>query len=544
MNLVNLSRRQWIFLGCCVLLWIAVFSHMAPDFGGTDVYLFRDAACNDVLGHGFRTASFEGSHSFLPVLYSSYTPGSLWLFEPFARAFGCNSMAEQASAFCWTFLADLVALLIVIRFTRAGWLRWLNVILLGALLPFGFETFESDRPEAPALILLVVLAFLMRRPPAWRRVILVALLGGAGFLIEPFAGVVAVLLITGWLALSAFAPWFPEDTSTSGTARATAFLVRGTIAGVCFLLPVAATAAVFYHQDPSSLRRFYHQATVAGVERTTAYRTGDFSEQSAAPPASVPARPRHSFLLKYRSAAAVHLSLGAAHLLEMAGCSLIVLAWLLLLARSPGAWRARLALALLGFSLFVVPLVVFPLQGNYLFLGAAAFPALLAVNWSQVRGALRSSSLIPWFLAANFLICLPASALQVVRRWETLASYRYAQRQSEILSAWLTAHPLKGKVVLVPAGAYFLYKPVAGDIYNPDYLSREENSASVGAVVNCYTATRAFQPSSLSLPTMVAGGQWRLLSSAGQGVHITLLHRNLMSRNWGWGCDIYVPADR
>src|SRR6202000_2242971 len=75
---LRLSFPEKIVLLLALIFWVAFSAYATPGFAGTDVYLFRDAACNLIHGSGFRTASFEHSHSFQPLLYSSYTPLTQW----------------------------------------------------------------------------------------------------------------------------------------------------------------------------------------------------------------------------------------------------------------------------------------------------------------------------------------------------------------------------------------------------------------------------------------------------------------------------------
>jgi hypothetical protein len=110
----------------------------------------------------------------------------------------------------------------------------------------------------------------------------------------------------------------------------------------------------------------------------------------------------------------------------------------------------------------------------------------------------------------------------------------------EQLREYLERHPLNGRVALVPASHYYLYKGVAGNIYNPAYLSYREDPAQVGAVVNCYRVTKDFQPGTLPLPEFVAHRSWERISTAQDALTISLLGHKLISRNWGLGCDIYV----
>ena len=90
------SRGELLFLSAAALIWLAILCWLPPNMGGTDDYMFRDPACNFAAGLGFRSASVDHAHSFQPMLYSHYTPLSLWLFIPVAKFFGCKTLIGQS----------------------------------------------------------------------------------------------------------------------------------------------------------------------------------------------------------------------------------------------------------------------------------------------------------------------------------------------------------------------------------------------------------------------------------------------------------------
>ncbi len=530
------TRLEWLFLGVCGLLWIAVVAILPPNAGATDVYLFRDAAFNLLAGHGFRTASFEHSHSFIPLLYSSYTPGTQWAFAGVAKFLGTGELTARVYPCIWAAIADMAALFAGLRFLAVRWQRWVFLALHGLVMPFGVMGPMGERPEAVSFTVLVLLVLTMRRRPGAGVAAVAGLLGGAAFLCEPFAGVVAVLLIAGWLfcaGLFGEAPAKPEG-----------FAAQSAIAALMFLLPIAITAGAFYQKDRMSLQRFWQQATLAGVGRQVNYSGGEATAESkggvGATPSAAATSGRRSLLQKYTDALSFHRALGPTHLFGFAGAGVIGLVWVAILVTAKGPWQGVFALMLAGFACFVFPFMVFPLQGTYLALTGVLFPVLLAADWASVRTSLRNAAIIPALLAVSVIAALPASGIDVLMGWESRASYSLAKQQVEQLQAYLKEHPLNGKVALVPTGHYYLYKDGAGNVYNPSYLSYQEDPAQVGAVVNCYRSTGNFQPGTLPLPEFVAHRSWERISTAQDAVTISLFGHKLMSKNWGMGCDIYV----
>ena len=529
------TRLEWLLLAGCGLLWIAVLAILPPNAGATDVYLFRDPAFNLLTGHGFRTASFEHSHSFIPLLYSSYTPGTQWAFAGVAKLLGTGALTARVYPCIWAAIADVVALFAGLRFLAVRWQRWVFLALIGLVMPFGVMGPMGERPEAVSFAVLVLLVLAMRRRPGSGSAALAGLLGGAAFLCEPFAGVVAVVLIAGWLFCAGL---FGETTTKPG-----GFAAQSAIAALTFLFPIAITAGAFYQEDPQSLQRFWQQATLAGVGRQVNYSGGEATVSKSgigATTSAAGASGRQSLFQKYRDALSFHRALGPTHLFGFAGAGVFGLAWVAILVKAKGPWQGVFALMLAGFACFVFPFMVFPLQGNYLALTGALFPVLLAANWASVRRSLLSAAIIPALLAVSAVSELPASGLVMLMGWESRASYSLAQLQVEQLRGHLKEHPLNGKVALVPPGQYYLYKGAAGNIYNPAYLSYQEDPAQVGAVVNCYRSTGNFQPGTLPLPEFVADRSWERISTAQDTVTVSLFGHRLMSKNWGMGCDIYV----
>jgi hypothetical protein len=530
------TKWEGLFVALCGVVWLIVLAQLPPNLGGTDVYLFRDAAWNWLEGRGFATASFEHSSSFTPVLYSSYTPGTQWVFAGIGKLVGTGPGLVRVYGFLFALIADLVALCAGLRFLPAGWPRRVFLALVGISLPFGFAMPLVDRPEPVSFAVLVLLCLAMRLRVGVASAALAGLLGGLGFLCEPFAGVLAVLLIGGWLLLA----------GVGSGGRLGGFALQAIVAALFFVLPVAITAQAFYRLDPQSLQRFWHQATAAGVNRQANYSASDLSPAGSGAPAEAPtstATGHPSPLKKYREALAFHRGLGPIHELALAGFAAIALVWagLLLLARGP--WQSRCALLLAGLACLVFPVVAFPLQGNYLTLTGLLLPVLLAADWASARRSLREPLVIPALLAISALATLPSSGIDVLMGWESRASHALAARQAALLQKHIEEHPLHGKVVLVPATHYYLYKDAVGNIYNPGYLSRQEDPAEVGAVVNCYAATSNFAPGTEPLPPFVAGRRWDRISIASDTVAITLFGKRVMSKNWGRGCDIYVEPE-
>jgi hypothetical protein len=533
------TRAELLFAICCTTAWSLIFLFLPPALGGTDVYLFRDPACNFLAGKGFVTASYEHSHSFQPVLYSIYTPGSLWVFMLFAKVFGCGIRTAKIYPLLWSLPADVAVFIVGLRFLNHKTYRWLFLILWAAILPVGIIP-AGDRPEPVSFFILLLLFLILRKRPSLAVAAIAGIVGGAASLSQPFAGVVACLLIAAWLLSGLLLPptQWPSVRSTPGAvAKSTVVTTFAAtfLAAIFFALPVAVTAISFYRIDNQSLQRFLWQAKYGSLERTASYSTIETG------PNAVPhIAERPGTLKKYTDAAKAHLSLGALHLFIYVAAGVMFIAWLYCLLRATGPLAARCSLVIVGFAFFIVPVVVFPMQYNYLVLTSALFPLLLGFNMAGIRTVLRNDFVIPVLLVADILCVLPSFIVRVVQSVESRASYKFALQQADTLRDYLSQHTSIHDVVLVPATHYFLYKDVADKIYNPNYLSASHDPDQVSAVVNCYEGTKNFVPGTLPLPDFVSKLRWRELSAARDPLSITLFRHKVMSRDWSLECDIYV----
>ena len=525
------KRWEMIFVIFSLVAWIAALLYLPPALGGTDVYVFRDPACNFLAGHGFRTASYDHSHSFQPVLLSIYTPGSLWMFMLFAKVFGCGITIARIYPILSAFPPAAIALVGGLRYLKRTLSRWIFLVLWASVFPAGLGM-ATERPEAVSFLVLLVLVLILRKQPGVGRSVVAGILGGMAALSEPFAGILALLLIAGWLIT---VPDFEKRSiMVEGGTNLAAMLRNVVMSIVCFTLPVALTAVCFYRVDHQSLKRFLWMAKYGGVERSLNYSTSDLNNAPVKAIASW-----HDILGTYKGVV-MGMSLLRMFTYLAFGAMLVICIYLMLSTKSK---KARFSLAIAAFGCFLFPIAVFPLEYKYLYLTCALFPVLLALNWGRSRPAASRTVLIPLLFGINFVCTLPSFLLHVIQMSESRPTYKYALQQADILKDYLQHHPLGDKVVLVPATHYYLYKDVAHNIYNPSYLTRYQDPNSVGAVVNCYEATKDFVPGSLPLPEFVSSERWTEISAAKDSLTVSLLHHRLMSRNWGLECDIYVRRD-
>lgn len=529
----RLAPAQKVFLLICFLAWTA-FALSAPESVSVDVYFFRDAALNWVQGHGFRTASLEKSVSFNPVLYSSYPPLSLWSFIPFAAVFGSTWRAAGMHTIVLTTLGSLFVLAAGLRATQTSWQRWLLVILIGLTLPLGFLLAESDRPEELTFLLLAALFWLLaRRSQTVAGFAVQGILAGFAFLSEPFGGVLAVLAIAGAALAHVLPPQSdnpPSVASLHGTLSLRRALAQAAVAAVFFALPLALTVVVFQHRDPTALARFERHAQLAGTDRSLHYgMSADTNEAEAH-------EPKASFGQKLRYSIGFQAAKGPIFELQFVGMVLTAVLGILLALASRGrdAWPvwAMLALGLL------LPVLAFPVQENYHTLGEAAVPLALGLGWAGYRiMQAKQRTLLFTIFAVQLLCLLPNALIQFALRFDTRQSAVAATDQARFVGRYMRSHGLGDSILMIPTADYYFYKPEHSNLYNPNYYSRREGMAQVGGIAMCKTGSLDF--SDTPIPPNFPG-DWKLIAKSGPPIAVTLLHHQVMHRNWSLGCDVYV----
>jgi hypothetical protein len=81
-----LCGAEWFFVDAFIL---------PPNFGGTDIYYFKDAGINFAQGLGFVTRVTFGNPTFEYQAYSQYPPLYPLLFGVFVELFGISTLTNQ-----------------------------------------------------------------------------------------------------------------------------------------------------------------------------------------------------------------------------------------------------------------------------------------------------------------------------------------------------------------------------------------------------------------------------------------------------------------
>lgn len=527
------STASWLFFAICAISWLILSLFvLAPEFGMSDVYLFRDAASNCLLGHGFNTFAVERQTSFQSHFYSSYTPGLQWLYIAFAGVFGNTPRAESSFVLVWTYLLDAIFVFIGLRFTDKGWLRLLFFGLLALLFPIGGLIDIGDRPEYVSLLLLAGLLFLLSRPSSWKEAVLAGIISWSAFMVEPIAGVFSLFLIVG--------AWFAWITRKSDEEPPAAAISTPKLAGslIVFTIGVSLVTAIYLHIDPESLNRFKEQARLGGLQRTSESRQGDF-DWPPRPDGSAAQLPstRHGKLWDIEGSL---FRSGKETMIQSVGYVLCIILFIGMMLRSRGSLSGRIALVSLGAVCLVMPLVLFPLQGSYRRMAVPIMALALAFNWAGTYKVAVTKHAPALFLVLLFATSAPSAIEGYIVRFSNRNTYREAVAEAAQLRSYLSHNRgAERGVFLVPTSHYYLYKNVVGEMTTPHYLSAGEDPTEVRGVVNCYGGSLYFDPGILPLPDLVRGLPFHRILSKQADVPFSWFSLG-QGRNVTWECDIYV----
>ena len=242
----NTSWAPFAILGAFVLCWTIFIAATSPNFGGTDVFIFRDAGCNCAARLGFVSQSSPVTPASIPpVLFADYTPGSLLLFAPVARIFGCTPYTDTYFDLALLVLMAMLVLAYLPDDDHSHRKRVLAAVVLGVMLPVGVFQMLTDRPENLALSLFFVLLLLWKKTQRiWSRS-LIAGLSACLFVIHPYVGITSYMLFVLLLVID-----------RNVRRRLLILAGSGTVAAVGILAWISA----LHFADPTAIHRFMEHA--------------------------------------------------------------------------------------------------------------------------------------------------------------------------------------------------------------------------------------------------------------------------------------------
>lgn len=501
-------------------LWIVFIATNAPRMGGVDAFIFRDPGCNCARGAGLVSDSVpHDAFEFPPRLFASYTPGDPLLFSLATRLLGCDSYADTFYELCIAlWIAGLLSILFLRRAHSARG-RFFAVLIAGIYLPTDLFLIGHDRPEWLAIAAFAPLLFLWVGP--FGPVARIAALAGSGlvFLIDPFAGLIAWMILIFLLA-------------SEQPAKPRAQIALG---GSLMAVGIVAACAVYmHHVDASVISRFLNQAFGIGTGvGVVIHGKTDVLQQGGA---------------NSRYAGALHAvfsmenPLNGLALVETLGIMVMIFLYIFRFGTKDRRSGDLREFAILFCILFLFPIVVFPKQPNYFAFSSAVLLFMIFLGSGPLLSRL-SLSRLPWlvlFLMAA--LALPSLAIETLKSVETRQSYTEAEGQARRVSKLFATAGSPQPRLLVDAGHLFLYKPFFSNLYDVSYLAPSASIADFDGLVLCYSATKAFAPSQMQWRAPFKPQDWSLVDTDDAPVVITLGGRRLMRRNWSWGCDVYKRA--
>jgi hypothetical protein len=496
-----LYSRYWQTLLLFVIFWFVASAFIAPNAGGTDVYIFKDAGCNLALKRGFTAIALPGMHGLEPHLYAAYSPGLPLLYGVFASIFGCNGYSNTYFDLIIAAVTTLVFAAIVQRAIppRA---QTLTAVLLGLVLPSGMVLTASDRPEALGLLGIMLACLVVSNSHGSLRPYIAAFIAGVTTLVHPLAGILTVPII--WTLAACQTDQFLPSREVHLAVRMVAI----------YLLPIALIVSFYWTVDATSLSRFEAHA---------------FGQSSGA------GALLHNGFLQLLAHAAFSSGYSS---LAATSSSAIIAAMGLYYAANQSWNRQPRSFLLLSLMLFLVvfPVAVFPAQNNYMALIRAIVPIVVVL--SAVAGYFPEARQRFVVIVMIVLICatnLPLLFLSILSREQTTGLYRVARNEATEFARQINDANAK-PLTLVPAGVYFLYKPELGDIINPDYLDPIEKTRINGEVACSYGR----RPGADNLSGLIPLTELKQLSKASSHYAPHLLAVRLMKSEWGWSCDTYI----
>ena len=227
---------------------------VGPAFGGTDVYIFKDAGCNFGLGHGFQSSLLPGYLKVNPELFSSYAPGLPYLFGIFTKFFGCTGFSNLIFNWISASLASVLMLYIL----PSGMKKDIKYLPIAFILGFSIwkGNFEGDRPEILSLLLFLILCRCAMSSSKYIRDYVAPLTLGFIFLVHPYAGVISTAIYGLYLVCDA-------RCNVGKNLSNTALLRKIIISGFIAFIPIFTLFVLyFFTSDINSLLRFLNHASI------------------------------------------------------------------------------------------------------------------------------------------------------------------------------------------------------------------------------------------------------------------------------------------
>jgi hypothetical protein len=491
----NTRFVYWVILVSGLLLWIVVSWVAAPRQAGADVWVYKDAGCNLVLGRGFYSLGLPGTDDLQPHLFSSNGPAVPFLFGLFALLFGCNGYADTFFELLFAAIATLAVAYLMEPAISRQW-KLICAALLALVLPAGLVVTEPDRPDMPSFAVFVFACLLARSQRKQLSHFAAPFVAGLCALFFPFGG-----------AICSIAIWTIVITDTElniGHQFKELTLVTLKLIGT-FLLPIVAVIIFYQAADPTAWLRFVGNGFGArsGIGAVIHNGYGQLFHHA------VFNSGLYSISLVFSSlAVAVTICIFATKRIN----------------RHFELREVILALAIV--TIILCPIVIFPKENNYMAWTRSALLVLLAASQAPLAIEARRRQLTTLVLVIIGAAVLPFVGLDALKRIQDKAGYEIAT--TEVAKF---AHAFQiSKLIAIPARLYFLYKEKLPQIVS-DNIAPVANLSDIGGVVECELDGSYREP---YFPPMV------LFAHASIRYTPHLLGYQVTRHEWGWSCDQYI----
>lgn len=511
------SRVPFLVLAAFAVFWILFIGFNSPFFGGTDVFIFRDAGCNCASHLGFVASSAPTHPAYIPpVLFADYTPGSPLVFASVARAFGCTPYTDTYYELLLLVLIGFFAVSFVPDDEHHRKQRLFAAVLTGITLPVGLFQTGTDRPEPLAIVLFFALLMLWRKTQAvWGRALVVGL-AGALFLVHPYVGIASYLVFFLMVACS------PE---IKGRLR----IVAGSLSVVG--ASVGTWILILHHADASAFHRFMEHAMGAKTGAGVILKSGGAGGHTGA---------AHAYLAAFKR------YVDSSNRLRAVAVAILLVSFAILAAatlRIPERKRRKAAFVpLLGlFAILVLfPAAVFAVQVNYFVASEALLFGTVAIGSYPFSDEIRKGKTVLILLALCAVASVPNLVIQVLRSVETRTSFERATAQEARVKQAFLARGLSEPRMIVDSAHYFVYKPNFDYVYNVDYFTADDSLSDFDGLARCYMTTLALSRPELTWEKPFREEDWELIDGDASPATIQLFGHRLMRRNWSWSCDVYA----
>lgn len=171
---------------------------LPPNFGGIDMYFFKDAGINFAQGLGLVTRFTFGNPSFEYQAYAVYPPVYALLFGYFVKLFGISAITNQIFNSAISLLLGVAAFLAIRPLASSFPARFAPYILAAILVIAVFTGFffpESDRPDGLGVCFGLLALIVLNRGTNRQNEFVAGAICGIALMTSPFAGIWASMAV-------------------------------------------------------------------------------------------------------------------------------------------------------------------------------------------------------------------------------------------------------------------------------------------------------------------------------------------------------------